>query len=95
MFHEDHNTTPYIQQAANAAINGAIGSSGYGTPLVSRKRKDHQLRFAIGAKDEANHMIAQGQKVLMSLEYKISMYDVSEYLLVNYCRDSSTYMIVL
>ncbi|CAN1218760.1 Protein tesmin/TSO1-like CXC 5 [Linum perenne] len=33
----------YVQQAANAAINGAIGSSGYGIPLSSKKRKSNDM----------------------------------------------------
>ncbi|KAK7858134.1 protein tesmin/tso1-like cxc 5 [Quercus suber] len=45
LIHEDHNAMANIQQAklANAAISGAIGSFGYGTPLVPRKRKSHEL----------------------------------------------------
>lgn len=52
-----------MQQAANAAISGAIGSSGYGTPLVSRKRKSHELFFGLGAKDQSVHMTERGQQV--------------------------------
>ncbi|XP_045822548.1 protein tesmin/TSO1-like CXC 5 isoform X1 [Trifolium pratense] len=44
LFHGDQNNNmAYIQQAANAAITGAIGSSGYSSPPVSRKRKGSEL----------------------------------------------------
>ncbi|KAI3801927.1 hypothetical protein L1987_30045 [Smallanthus sonchifolius] len=46
LFHGDSaNNIAYLQQAANAAITGAIGSSGYGSPPVSRKRKAQELFF--------------------------------------------------
>ncbi|XP_058763880.1 protein tesmin/TSO1-like CXC 5 isoform X1 [Vicia villosa] len=41
--HGDHNNNTYIQQAANAAITGAIGSYGYSSPPVSKKRKGQEL----------------------------------------------------
>lgn len=73
LFHEDHNTTIYIQQAANAAISGAIGSSGYGIPLASKKRKYGKLFSGIAAKDQSIHMSPQCQQVhfLRILEYEI------------------------
>ncbi|KAI5383000.1 hypothetical protein KIW84_070416 [Lathyrus oleraceus] len=44
LFHGDQNNNMvFIQQAANAAITGAIGSSGYSSPPVSRKRKGSEL----------------------------------------------------
>ncbi|KAK8535450.1 hypothetical protein V6N13_081578 [Hibiscus sabdariffa] len=52
LFHGDHaNNMAYIQQAANAAITGAIGSSGYASTPVSRKRKGQELFFGSTAKD--------------------------------------------
>ena len=46
LFHGEHgNTMAYIQQAANAAITGAIGSSGFAIPPVSKKRKGQELFF--------------------------------------------------
>ncbi|KAJ8528284.1 hypothetical protein K7X08_021976 [Anisodus acutangulus] len=46
LFHGDHaNNMVYLQQAANAAITGAIGSSGYGSPPVNKKRKGQELFF--------------------------------------------------
>ncbi|GAB4837249.1 hypothetical protein Ancab_002152 [Ancistrocladus abbreviatus] len=44
LFHGNHcNAMIYIQQAANAAINGAIGPSGYLMPQTSKKRKNQDL----------------------------------------------------
>ncbi|XP_011078441.1 protein tesmin/TSO1-like CXC 5 [Sesamum indicum] len=52
LFHGDHaNNMMYIQQAANAAITGAIGSSGYGSPPLNKKRKGQELFFASAVKD--------------------------------------------
>ncbi|KAE8056595.1 hypothetical protein FH972_013351 [Carpinus fangiana] len=62
LFHEDHNTTIHVQQAANAAISGAIGSSGYGIPLASKKRKYGKLFSGIAAKDQSIHMSPQCQQ---------------------------------
>ncbi|XP_024960337.1 protein tesmin/TSO1-like CXC 6 [Cynara cardunculus var. scolymus] len=64
LFHGDSaNNIAYLQQAANAAITGAIGSSGYGSPPVSRKRKVQELFFGgPAAKDTSFHRIAQFQQ---------------------------------
>ncbi|KAF7153972.1 hypothetical protein RHSIM_Rhsim01G0100700 [Rhododendron simsii] len=51
LFHGDHNNMAYIQQAANAAITGAIGFSGYGSPPLSKKRKAQEPLLAPTAKD--------------------------------------------
>lgn len=57
LFHGDHaNNIAYIQQAANAAITGAVGSSGYGSPPVNKKRKGQELFFASTAKDPLNRL---------------------------------------
>lgn len=65
LFHGEHgNTMAYIQQAANAAITGAIGSSGFAIPPVSKKRKGQELFFGpTTSKDTSNHRIAQYQQV--------------------------------
>ncbi|XP_056166825.1 protein tesmin/TSO1-like CXC 6 isoform X2 [Syzygium oleosum] len=39
LFHGTHDAMAYIQRAANAAINGAVGSSGYGVPPAMKKIK--------------------------------------------------------
>ncbi|KAL0410644.1 UNVERIFIED_CONTAM: protein tesmin/TSO1-like CXC 5 [Sesamum latifolium] len=56
LFHGDHaNNMAYIQQAANAAITGAIGSSGYGSPPFNKKRKGQDLFFG-SAKDPVHRL---------------------------------------
>ncbi|KAK7319982.1 hypothetical protein RJT34_04711 [Clitoria ternatea] len=63
LFHGDQNNMVYIQQAANAAITGAIGSSGYSSPPISRKRKgQEQLLFGQTVKDPSVGRLAQGQQ---------------------------------
>ncbi|KAH7658302.1 Lin-54 family protein [Dioscorea alata] len=59
LFHGDHpNNLSYMQQAANAALNGAIGSSGYvSSPSLKKKLKG--LPFGTSAKDQAIHRVAQ------------------------------------
>ncbi|CAI9766540.1 unnamed protein product [Fraxinus pennsylvanica] len=52
LFHGDHaHNMAYIQQAANAAITGAIGSSGYGSPPLNKKRKGQELFFGSTVED--------------------------------------------
>ncbi|XP_024967964.1 protein tesmin/TSO1-like CXC 5 [Cynara cardunculus var. scolymus] len=64
LFHGDSaNNIAYLQQAANAAITGAIGSSGYGSPPVSRKRKAQELFFGGPLeKDSSVHRLAPFQQ---------------------------------
>uniref|UniRef100_A0A5B7A9F0 CRC domain-containing protein n=1 Tax=Davidia involucrata TaxID=16924 RepID=A0A5B7A9F0_DAVIN len=62
LFHGDHVNMAYIQQAANAAITGAIGSSGYGSPPISKKRKGQELFFGPTSKDPSVHRLAQFQQ---------------------------------
>ncbi|KAJ0746690.1 putative transcription factor Tesmin family [Helianthus annuus] len=64
LFHGDSvNNIAYLQQAANAAITGAIGTSGYGSPPVSRKRKAQELFFGAPLeKDSSNHRLASFQQ---------------------------------
>ncbi|KAL9267752.1 tesmin/TSO1-like CXC 5-like protein [Drosera capensis] len=45
IYHDHGNNIAYIQQAANAAISGAIGSSGFMSTPVSKKRKGQELNF--------------------------------------------------
>jgi hypothetical protein len=62
LFHGDQNNNmAYIQQAANAAITGAIGSSGYSSPPVSRKRKGSELWSSI--KDPSVSKLGQQVKL--------------------------------
>ncbi|KAJ6698823.1 TESMIN/TSO1-RELATED [Salix purpurea] len=63
LFHGDHgNNMAYIQQAANAAITGAIGSSGYASLPVSRKRKCQELFFGKTVKDPSFHRLGHFQQ---------------------------------
>ncbi|XP_050384284.1 protein tesmin/TSO1-like CXC 5 [Argentina anserina] len=61
LFHGDHNNNiAYLQQAANAAITDAIGSSGYiSSPPISKKRKGQEIFFGQTAKDQSAHRIGQ------------------------------------
>ncbi|XP_015573062.1 protein tesmin/TSO1-like CXC 7 [Ricinus communis] len=61
LFHDNHNGIVYMQQAANAAICGAIGSSGYGTPLTSNKRKSEEL-FGSTNRDQLGRRVAKTQQ---------------------------------
>lgn len=66
LFHGDHgNNIAYIQQAANAAITGAIGSSGYGSPPLNKKRKGQDLFFGSITQDPV-HMLGHLQQVNFS-----------------------------
>ncbi|XP_049397488.1 protein tesmin/TSO1-like CXC 5 [Solanum stenotomum] len=70
LFHGDHaNNMAYLQQAANAAITGAIGSSGYGSPPVNRKRKSQELFFASTIKDPVHRhgQLQQGNHIKSSV----------------------------
>ncbi|XVF35465.1 hypothetical protein REPUB_Repub18cG0148300 [Reevesia pubescens] len=62
LVHGDHNSVVYMHQAANAAISGAIGSSGYATPLASNKRKSEELLFGLAVKDQSIQKIVQHQQ---------------------------------
>ncbi|XWS17286.1 hypothetical protein CRYUN_Cryun33cG0054200 [Craigia yunnanensis] len=58
LFHGDlANNMAYIQQAANAAITGAIGSSGYASTPVSKKRKGQELFFGSTVQDPSVHRL--------------------------------------
>ncbi|KAI4379412.1 hypothetical protein MLD38_005714 [Melastoma candidum] len=62
LFHGDHaNNMAYIQQAANAAITGAIGSSGYTSPPLSRKRKGPELLFGPNSATKESPIQKTGQ----------------------------------
>ncbi|KAK3210695.1 hypothetical protein Dsin_015401 [Dipteronia sinensis] len=63
LFHGDHaNNMAYIQQAANAAITGAIGSSGFASPPISKKRKGQEIFFGSTAKDPSIHRLGHFQQ---------------------------------
>lgn len=60
LFHGDSiNNIAHLQLAANAAITGAIGTSGYGSPPVYRKRKGPEVLFGgHETKDSVFHRVA-------------------------------------
>lgn len=62
LFHGDHNGIAFMQRAANAAIIGAVGSSGYGTLITSKKRKSEELLFGVAAKDQSIIRTPQSQQ---------------------------------
>lgn len=71
LFHGDHaNNIVYIQQAANAAITGAIGSSGYGSPPLNKKRKGQDLLFGSSTKDPGLRLGQLPQVLLCSYPLK-------------------------
>lgn len=64
LFHGDHaNNIAFLQQAANAAITGAIGNSGYTSPPVAKKKKGQELFLASSAKDLPLQRMGQFQQV--------------------------------
>ncbi|KAK9100949.1 hypothetical protein Scep_024379 [Stephania cephalantha] len=75
LFQGDHGNALYMQQA-NAAITGAIGTSGYGSPPASKKRKNHELFFSATNKDspvqrlpqfpQTNHLKASSSSAAVS-----------------------------
>ncbi|XP_059287695.1 protein tesmin/TSO1-like CXC 5 isoform X1 [Lycium ferocissimum] len=70
LFRGDHaNNMAYLQLAANAAITGAIGSSGYGSPPVNKKRKPQELFFGSMIKDPVHRpgQIQQENQIKSSL----------------------------
>lgn len=56
---ERHALLIFFVNAANAAVTGAVGSSGYGYPFISKKRILHENFFHTIAKDSPVHMLAQ------------------------------------
>ncbi|XP_055802380.1 protein tesmin/TSO1-like CXC 5 [Solanum dulcamara] len=70
LFHGDHaSNIAFLQQAANAAITGAIGSSGYGSPPVNKKRKGQELFFGSTIKDPVHRhgQLQQGNHIKSSV----------------------------
>lgn len=78
IFRDPIQDVAYFQQAANAArtnaaITGAVGASGYGAPLVGRKRKPQEFFFggSPASRDSSFHSAAQFQQVIIpSISWK-------------------------
>ncbi|XP_050219586.1 protein tesmin/TSO1-like CXC 5 [Mercurialis annua] len=65
LFHGEHaNNMAYLQQAANAAITGAIGSSGYASPPIPKKRKSQELLFGSTSKDAPFNRLGHYQQAM-------------------------------
>ena len=63
IFHKDYNLV-HMKQAANATISGAVGSSGYGTHITPKKRKNQEMFPGKSAMDQTVNMTAQYLQVL-------------------------------
>ncbi|KAJ0251623.1 Protein tesmin/TSO1-like CXC 5 [Hirschfeldia incana] len=60
LFHGEHaNNMAYLQQAANAAITGAVGSSGFAPSPAPKRRKGHDISFNQATKDSSAHRLGQ------------------------------------
>ncbi|WOK91487.1 hypothetical protein Cni_G00178 [Canna indica] len=57
LFHSNHGSMLYMQQA-NAALNGAIGPSGFISP-TSKRRRNQGLFNGTSVKDQSIHRLAQ------------------------------------
>ncbi|KAL1216294.1 Protein tesmin/TSO1-like CXC 5 [Cardamine amara subsp. amara] len=54
LFHGEHaNNMAYLQQAANAAITGAVGSSGFAPSPAPKRRKGQEILFNQATKDSS------------------------------------------
>lgn len=71
VLHGNPNTIAYVQQAANAAITGAIGLSGYVASTATKKRKIEELLFSLAAKEPSIQMAAKCQQVTILWHYCI------------------------
>ncbi|XP_047309256.1 protein tesmin/TSO1-like CXC 5 [Impatiens glandulifera] len=61
LFQGEHTNVAYLQQATNAAITNAIGSSsGFGSPQLTKKRKGQELFFP--TKDSPTHKLPHFQQ---------------------------------
>ncbi|KAG9456135.1 hypothetical protein H6P81_000643 [Aristolochia fimbriata] len=59
LFNPDHGHAIYVHQAANAAISGAIGTSGYASPPASKRRKNQDILFGTAVKDPSLQRLGQ------------------------------------
>ncbi|XP_008789327.1 protein tesmin/TSO1-like CXC 5 [Phoenix dactylifera] len=66
LFRGDHGNALYMQHAANAALNGAIGPSGFLSPSTSKKRKNPELFLSTSSKDQPIHRLGQASHLKTS-----------------------------
>ncbi|CAG7898553.1 unnamed protein product [Brassica rapa] len=63
LFHGEHaNNMAYLQQAANAAITGAVGSSGFAPFPAPKRRKGQDISFNQATNDSSMHRLGQFQQ---------------------------------
>ncbi|CAN8326385.1 unnamed protein product [Cochlearia groenlandica] len=63
LFHGEHaNNMAYLQQAANAAITGAVGSSGFAPFPAPKRRKTQDILFNQATKDSSTNRLGQFQQ---------------------------------
>ncbi|OIV96564.1 hypothetical protein TanjilG_24217 [Lupinus angustifolius] len=62
VFNEEHNLV-HTKQAANAALSGAFGSSGYGTHTTAKKRKAQKILSGNSATDQTVDQTAQYRQI--------------------------------
>ncbi|XP_010526465.1 PREDICTED: protein tesmin/TSO1-like CXC 5 [Tarenaya hassleriana] len=63
LFHGEHaNNVAYLQQAANAAITGAVGSSGFASSPGPKRRKSQEIIFNQATKDSSIHRFSHFQQ---------------------------------
>ncbi|KAG8055337.1 hypothetical protein GUJ93_ZPchr0001g31204 [Zizania palustris] len=55
LFQGDHKNAIHMQQAANAAVNGAIGAAAFSSPSTSRRRKHIDPSLDHSAKEHETH----------------------------------------
>lgn len=74
LFHGEHsNNMTYLQHAANAAITGAVGSSGFAPPPAPKRRKGQDIMFNQATKDSPTHRLGQFPQV-PSYHFSIYIY---------------------
>ncbi|CAH8262823.1 unnamed protein product [Arabidopsis lyrata] len=59
LFHGEHSHNVAYLQHANAAITGAIGSSGFASAPAPKRRKGQEIFFNQGPKDSSTHRLGQ------------------------------------
>lgn len=62
-FHGDHSHNVAYLQNANAAITGAIGSSGFASAPAPKRKKPHDIFFTQATKDSPTHRLAHMNQV--------------------------------
>ncbi|KAF3498190.1 hypothetical protein DY000_02054507 [Brassica cretica] len=63
LFHGEHaSNMAYLQQAANAAITGAVGSSGFAPFPAPKRRKGQDISFNQATNDSSMHRLGQFQQ---------------------------------